>query len=61
MVLGIILILAGIVIAIYPPLLSLIVALILIFTGIIFIYLSFYYKKISKKFEDPFIDFFFRI
>ncbi len=61
MVLGIILILAGVVIAIYPPLLSLIVASILIFTGIIFIYLSFYYKRISKKFEDPFIDFFFRI
>jgi len=61
MLLGIILIGAGILIAIYPPLLSLIVALVLIFTGISFIYLGYYYRKASKKFENPFIDFFFRL
>ncbi|UCG34946.1 MAG: hypothetical protein JSW17_05515 [Candidatus Omnitrophota bacterium] len=61
MLLGIILIGAGILIAIYPPLLSLIVALVLIFTGIAFVYLGYYYRKASKKFENPFIDFFFRL
>jgi Flp pilus assembly protein TadB len=61
MVIGIMLILAGILIAVYPPLLSLIVASILILAGIFFIYLSYYYKKISRRFDDPFIDFFFRL
>jgi Flp pilus assembly protein TadB len=61
MILGLILIFAGILIAIYPPLLSLIVALILIFWGISILYISHYYKKISRKFGDPYLDFFFRI
>ena len=61
MVLGIILILSGILIAIYPPLLSLIVASILVFAGIFFIYLGYYYKRISRTFDDPFINFFFRL
>ena len=61
MLLGSLLIMAGILIAIYPPLLSLIVALVLIFTGGSFIYLGYYYRKASKKFENPFIDFFFRL
>jgi Flp pilus assembly protein TadB len=61
MIPGIVLILAGILIAVYPPLLSLVVAFILIFTGISFMYLGYYYKKASKKFDDPFIDFFFRL
>ncbi|UCC95832.1 MAG: hypothetical protein JSW40_03560, partial [Candidatus Omnitrophota bacterium] len=60
MILGIILICAGILIALYPPLLSLIVALTFIFAGIFFIYLGYYYKKVSRRFHDPFIDFFFR-
>ena len=61
MVLGIILILSGILIAVYPPLLSLIVASILVFAGIFFIYLGYYYKRISRTFDDPFINFFFRL
>lgn len=60
MALGILLILAGILIAVYPPLLSFIVAFVLIFAGIFFLYLGHHYKKISRKFDDPFIDFFFR-
>ncbi len=61
MLLGILLISAGILIAIYPPLLSLIIALVLIFSGASFVYLGYYYRKASKKFENPFIDFFFRL
>jgi uncharacterized membrane protein HdeD (DUF308 family) len=61
MILGIIFIVAGILIALYPPLLSLIVASILIFTGVFFIYLGYYYKKVSRRFESPFINFFFRL
>ncbi len=59
MVLGIILIIAGILIAVYPPLLSLIVASVLIFAGIFLVYVGYYYRKISRKFGDPFMDFFF--
>jgi len=59
-VLGIIFIIAGLFIAIYPPLLSLIVAGILIFAGISFAAISYQYKKISKRLENPYIDFFIR-
>ncbi len=61
MVLGIILIVSGILIAVYPPLLSLIVASILMFAGVFFIYLGYYYKKASRTFDDPFMNFFFRL
>ena len=61
MVLGIILIFSGILIAVYPPLLSLIVASILVFAGIFFIYLGYYYKKVSRTFDDPFMNFFFHL
>ncbi len=57
---GIVSIIAGILIAIFPDLLSLIVAAFLIFWGIFFIALSRHFKKMSRRFEDPFIDFFFR-
>ena len=60
MLLGMILLTAGILIAIYPPLLSLVVAMILIFTGIILIVVSYHYKKMSKHTDNPFVDFFFR-
>jgi hypothetical protein len=52
--------LAGILIAIYPPLLSLVVAAILIFAGVSLILISYHYKKMSKHIDNPFIDFFFR-
>ena len=61
MILGIVFISAGILIALYPPLLSLIVALILIFVGIFFIHLGSYYRKASRKPQSPFINFFFRL
>ena len=60
MVAGIIFILAGILIAIYPPLLSIIVASILILIGIVVLSVSYRYKKMSKHFENPWLDFFVR-
>lgn len=61
MILGVVFILAGIFIAVYPQLLSLIVAFILIFAGISFISMGYYYRKISRRFDDPFLNFFFRL
>jgi len=61
MLLGIILILSGILIAVYPQILSLITASILVFAGIFFVYLGYYYKKVSRTFNDPFMNFFFRL
>ena len=61
MVLGIVLILAGILIAVYPPLLSLIVAFVLMFAGVFILYLGYSFKRASRHFNDPFIDFFFRM
>ncbi|MFO7890447.1 MAG: DUF3096 domain-containing protein [bacterium] len=61
MILGIIFVLAGVLIALFPQLLVWIVAISLIFWGLSFIYLSFYYRRISRRFDDPYIDFFFRL
>jgi drug/metabolite transporter (DMT)-like permease len=61
MIAGIVFILMGVLIAAYPELLSLIIAAMLIFLGVTFISLSLYYKRMSRKFNDPFMNFFFRI
>ena len=61
MVAGIILIINGILIALYPPLLSLIVAGLLMSVGTILAVMSYRYKKTSKRFDDPFIDFFIKM
>ncbi len=58
MLLGIVLIISGILIALYPPLLSLIVATLLIFTGIFVSIVGYRFKKTARKFNDPFLDFF---
>lgn len=59
MITGFIFILAGIMIAIYPQLLSLIVASVLMLIGIIFIFMGYHARKISRRFGDPFVDYFF--
>jgi hypothetical protein len=61
MLLGIILILSGVLIALYPPLLSLIAATVLIFSGIFILTVSYRFKKTAREFKDPFLDFFMRI
>ncbi|MBD3263814.1 MAG: DUF3096 domain-containing protein [Candidatus Omnitrophica bacterium] len=61
MLLGIIFIAGGLLIAIFPQILSLIVAFFLIFLGISVMYMGYYYRRNARKFDDPFIDFFFRL
>ena len=60
MLLGIILIVCGVLIAVYPPLLSLIVATLFISAGVVTLIAGYRYRKMAKKFNDPFIDFFMR-
>lgn len=60
MALGILLIIAGILIAVFPPLLSIIVASVLILFGVTITMVSYRMKKMQKRFDDPFVDFFFR-
>ncbi len=60
MLLGIMFLLAGILIAIYPPLLSFVVAGMLIFIGISLISISYHYKRMSKHVDNPFVNFFIR-
>jgi cytochrome c biogenesis protein CcdA len=59
MITGLVFVLAGIMIALYPQLLSLIVASILIFAGIALIFMGYHARRISRKFGDPFVDYFF--
>ncbi|MDD4956248.1 MAG: hypothetical protein PHH49_01060 [Candidatus Omnitrophica bacterium] len=61
MALGILILVSGVLIALYPPLLSLIVALLLIFAGVTITLMSYRYKKMSKRSEDPFFDFFMKL
>jgi len=60
MFLGALFIISGALIAIFPALLSFIVAGILIFIGISVISISYYYKKMSKHTDNPLVDFFIR-
>ena len=60
MILGLLFILAGILIVMYPPLLSLIVAVFLFSIGLSFISMHFYYRKASRDFNNPFFNFFIR-
>jgi len=61
MLLGILLMIGGVLIALYPPLLSIIVAAILVASGTILTVIGYRMKKMSRKFDDPFIDFFMKI
>ncbi len=58
MFLGIILIICGLLIAVYPPLLSMIVATLLIVLGVISLTIWYNFKKTARKFDDPFMGFF---
>lgn len=60
MLIGCLFILGGILIAVFPQLLSLIVALFLIMVGIYILLISYYYKKIARNTDNPFLDFIFR-
>lgn len=57
---GIILIVAGVLIALYPPLLSIIVATLLILAGVGTVSIAHYNKKLRKHHENPAVELFFR-
>ena len=54
-------ILFGILIVLFPNLLQLIIAALLIITGVNICAISYHYKKMSRHSDNPFIDFIFRI
>lgn len=60
MITGILLILCGILIAIYPPLLSIIVAVFLILLGVIVLMVAYDYRRHSKRNRVHVIDYIFR-
>jgi len=60
MVTGIVFIIAGILLVLYPPLLSIVVALFLIFLGVMVISVARYNRRYQRHFENPTIEFFFR-
>ena len=57
---GIVLILAGVLIAIYPPLLSIVVATLLIVIGIVLVSIAHFDRKLRRRHENPAIELFFR-
>ena len=60
MVLGILLIASGILILLHPPLLAYVVASFLIFLGAVLLSATIHYRRRARRFEDPFLDVFFR-
>ncbi len=56
MLTGIVLIIAGLLIAIYPPLLSLIIAAFLIMFGLFITLAAYHHRKLARKFDNPTID-----
>jgi uncharacterized membrane protein HdeD (DUF308 family) len=60
MVAGIVLILAGILLVIYPPLLSIIVAAFMILVGVMAISIARYNHRYQRHFDNPTVEFFFR-
>ncbi|MGD2075850.1 MAG: hypothetical protein PVI91_08830 [Gammaproteobacteria bacterium] len=60
MVAGIALIIAGILLVVYPPLLSIIVAAFMIVTGVMVISVARYNRKHRRHYDNPTIEFFFR-
>ena len=60
MVTGIVFIIAGILLVLYPPLLSIVVALFLIFLGVMVISVARYNRRHARHFENPTIELFLR-
>jgi drug/metabolite transporter (DMT)-like permease len=60
MIAGIVLILAGILLVVYPPLLSIIVAAFLMLTGAMVMSIAYYNRKHRRHFDNPTIELFFR-
>ena len=60
MLAGIILIIAGVLLVVYPPLLSIIVAGFLIFVGIMALSVARFNRRYQRHFDNPTIEFFFK-
>ena len=60
MIAGIVLMIAGILLVVYPPLLSIIVAAFLILSGVMAISIARYNRRIERHFDNPTIEIFFR-
>lgn len=61
MIIGLMYILAGLILIIFPQILAFMVAFIFILTGISMMYMSRYYKRTSHRFNDSYMDFMFRL
>ena len=61
MLAGTILISAGILIAIYPPLLSIIVAVLLVTLGAIVLTIAYHHRKLRRHYDNPVIELFLRL
>ncbi len=60
MVAGIVLIVAGLLIAIHPPLLAWIVALVLVAVGALVLSSAYYHRKYARHADNPVIELIFR-
>jgi hypothetical protein len=58
---GIVLIIAGVLSAVSPPLLSFIVAALLIALGMLAVLVGDYNKKLQRRYDNPVIELFFRL
>jgi uncharacterized membrane protein HdeD (DUF308 family) len=61
MLAGIILLVCGLLIALYPPLLSLIIASLLITSGVITLLIAYQNRRLPPGFENPILRIFFRL
>ncbi|MGI9304895.1 MAG: hypothetical protein ACR2RB_19645 [Gammaproteobacteria bacterium] len=57
---GFVLIVAGILIALYPPLLSIIVAVLFVLLGAIVMSIAYYDKKLRRSYDNPVVGLFLR-
>lgn len=60
MLTGIILIVAGLLIAIYPPLLAWVVAVMLIAIGVLVVVSAYYHRKLAQHADNPVVELIFR-
>ncbi len=60
MVTGVVLILAGILLVIFPQLLAIVVATLLLFAGVLSISVARFNRRHRRHFDNPTVEFFFR-
>ncbi len=61
MLAGIILILCGLLIAIYPPLLALVIASLLIMSGVMTLLIAYQNRRMYQRYENPILRVFFKL